>query len=924
MDDRFPAIPFRGELRPSQREVVEVAEAKLAAGHRQVYVVAPPGSGKTVTGLYLWAQVIRRPALVLSPNSAIQAQWAQRTDMFALPGASGELVSTDGGDPRLLTSLTYQAVTLPRGGAGGQDAEAIVLWQDKLIETGQAEDPQEALVWIEDLAQHNPAYYDERLSSYRKQVRDRLAAGGRAIETLHASALKTLERLRERGIGLIILDECHHLLSHWGRVLADTHALLGEPVIVGLTATPPERRGKDPEDLARYDAYLGAIDYEVPIPAVVKDGFLAPFQDLAYLVRPSAAEIEYVASADRQLHALVDTLCEPRDGERAEPLPEWVGRVLSERLLANGPVKSWTAFERRDPELALAGRLFLLRRGLPLPGDVPEPMEDLGPEETPEMAILVPVLDRYVRHRLRRSPHAVDRERAEEVVRRLRTLGVQITETGTRPCASPVGRVLAYSRRKAEGAVEILRTESGLLGEAIRAAVVTDYEKTAAVTAEVGHLLDEEAGGAIAVYRALLRDAVTDRLDPILVTGASVLVDDDLAARFEEEAQHWLSTEGFEVTIEFREEDGFHLINGRGADWCPRVYVALITELFQRGVTRCLVGTRGLLGEGWDASRINVLVDLTTVTSSMSVNQLRGRSIRLDSADPQKLSNNWDVVCIAPEFSKGLDDYARFIAKHKTLFGITDDGAIEKGVGHVHPAFTELKPEAVEDAVNVINADMLARAGRRTEVRAQWRIGEPYRGTPVRTLEARLGGAAGGFPPFAGAREPWRDASLTLAVGRAVLGALEEAGLIKPGAPVQVRARAGGYVRSFLETAAEEDSARFITALHQALGPLRRPRYVIPRVVERRHGTWLSRILPEIVGRYFERRRRERVMLHAVPADLADHKDRVHLYQRHWNAHVSPGEAIYAHHGAGEALVEEAVRAGQVPGSLIHEKEVFQ
>lgn len=77
-------------------------------------------------------------------------------------------------------------------------------------------------------------------------------------------------------------------------------------------------------------------------------------------------------------------------------------------------------------------------------------------------------------------------------------------------------------------------------------------------------------------------------------------------------------------------------------------------------------------------------------------------------------------------------------------------------------------------------------------------------------------------------------------------------------------------------------------------------------------------------GRYFERRRRERVMLHAVPAALADHKDRVRLYQRHWNAQVSPGEALYAHHGAGEALVEEAMRAGQAPGSLIHEKEDFE
>jgi len=920
----FPPIQFSGELRPSQVEVVHVAKHKLADGHRRLHIVAPPGSGKTVTGLYLWAQLIRRPALVLSPNSAIQAQWARRTDLFVLPVPRHELVSTDPAAPRLLTSLTYQSVTLPSRGDHTLDAEATNLWVDKLVEAGQAQDPQEAKVWIDDLACHNPSYHAERLSVYRKQIRDRLSSGGAALDILHATSRETLERLRGYGIGLIILDECHHLLGHWGRVLADADSLLGEPVIVGLTATPPERGGKAPEDLARYDAYFGEVDYEVPIPAVVKDGFLAPFQDLAYIVRPSADELAFVANADQQLHALVDALCEPADGdERAEPLPDWLAAALAERLLPTGPVSNWRTFERRDPELALAGRLFLLRRGFALPDGVPEPVEDLAPEETQEMAILVPVLDRYVRHRLRRSPLAADRERAEEVIRRLRVLGVQIAETGVRLCASPVGRVLAYSQSKAAALVEILRAERMALGDRLRAVVVADYEKTSAVMGEIEHLLDKEAGGAVAAYRALLAASDTDALDPVMVTGASVLVDDDLAPRFETEAQAWLAEQGFDVRLDFAEQDGFHLINGSGRDWCPRVYVAMITELFQRGTTRCLVGTRGLLGEGWDANRINVLIDLTTVTSAMSVNQLRGRSIRIDPKDASKLANNWDLVCIAPEFSKGLDDYGRFIAKHQTLFGITDDGAIEKGVGHVHAAFTEIKPEGLEDSINVLNADMLARAGRRAEVHAQWRIGEPYRGTPVHTLETKLAGGDGGFPPFSGKREPWSDESLTIAVGRAVLDALHDTGQIRDPSTIRVAVRAGGYVRAFLESADEQESALFITSLHQALGPLHRPRYVIQRVVDKFEGTWLSRILPEIVGRYFKRRKRRQVMLHAVPAALAANKTLVAAYQRHWNTHVSPGEAVYAHHGAGEQLLDEARRAGQVPGSAIHEKEVF-
>ena len=79
---QFPRIRFQGHLRPSQSEVVSIARRQLAEGKRRLHIVAPPGSGKTVLGLYLWAELIRQPALVLSPNSAIQGQWVARTSLF--------------------------------------------------------------------------------------------------------------------------------------------------------------------------------------------------------------------------------------------------------------------------------------------------------------------------------------------------------------------------------------------------------------------------------------------------------------------------------------------------------------------------------------------------------------------------------------------------------------------------------------------------------------------------------------------------------------------------------------------------------------------------------------------------------------------------------------------------------------------------
>ncbi|MFP6753873.1 MAG: DEAD/DEAH box helicase family protein, partial [Pirellulaceae bacterium] len=241
MAREFPQVRFKSELRPSQVDAIEIARKQLAEGKKRLHIVAPPGSGKTVMGLYLWAMCIRCPAVVFSPNSAIQMQWAARTDLFEVDGGVPleSYASTDPQQLKLFNSLTYQSVTLPRRRGEDLEETAREWWIETLIEKEQAATPAEAEAWIEDLAERNPDYYEDRFSGYRKKVRDSMAMGGDAIETLHQSAIETLERLREKEVGLVILDECHHLLGHWGRVLSDAQDLLEGPIIIGLTATPP-------------------------------------------------------------------------------------------------------------------------------------------------------------------------------------------------------------------------------------------------------------------------------------------------------------------------------------------------------------------------------------------------------------------------------------------------------------------------------------------------------------------------------------------------------------------------------------------------------------------------------------------------------------------------------------------------------------
>ena len=936
----FPNINFTGQLRPSQSEVVSIAQRQLDSGSRRLHVVAPPGSGKTVLGLYLWAEIIKRPCLVLSPNSAIQSQWAARVDLFESSLSGNQLVSTDPLNPAWLTSLTYQSVTMPARGQVELEEQARELWIEKLIDEEQVANPEEAGVWISDLETNNAEYFNKQLGNYKKKIRDEVSRSGNSISLLHPASQATLQRLADMQIGAIILDECHHLLGHWGRVMSDALAVLGNPIVIGLTATPPDRDGKDERDVKRYDEFFGEVDFEVPVPAVVKDGFLAPYQDLAYFVRPTTEELKFIASADQQLEQLVDDICQPGflvadqddsqtlegsqiSGEAGNSTKEtkpvqaleassaidWLTQTLGQFRLPTGAVADWTSFARRDPALSLAGRQFLAARQIAFPENVPVLGPTELPTQVPSMEFVVPVIDRLVRHYLRRSACPEHQKIAKQLAASLRTLGVQITDTTTRACVSPVGRVMAYSQNKSAALLPILKHEFESLGDSIRAVVIADFERSSSVSAQLNDLMDSETGGAIAAFKTLLTDETTDLLEPILLTGSTILIDDEIEQEFLDESRSWLSKRGFKVELESETIGSFRKIKGSGADWAPRVYVEMVTELFQQGLSKCLIGTRGLLGEGWDANKINVLVDLTTVTTSMSINQLRGRSFRLDPSWQEKLANNWDVVCIAPEFSKGFDDYSRFKKKHKKLFGVSDDGAIEKGVGHVHPAFTEIKPEGLETNMSVINDEMLARSKRRTRVRDLWKIGEPFNAHAIQAVEIKLPSEmVWGFPPF-GKGEAWNDKTLTNAIGSAVLASLVELGKIREALDVSVGELSGGYIRAFLTGGDEAESRIFSDAMKEVLGPLDRPRYVVPRNVAQKSDTFLSKWLPEIVGKYFQKTETVFAMLHAVPSAVAKNKQEVAVFQKHWNVFVSPGEAVFALRGEGEEMVSQAKRS---------------
>jgi len=919
--------------RTCQREVLDLVFGHKAEENKW-YVVSPPGSGKTVLGLMI-ALRMGIPTLVLVPNTAIQMQWVAKSKLF-LPEGCGPVASIDPDDELPITVLTYQALARAERFSDAEREDLVRGWLAEL--TGEAEedsgdieetagevmDGPAARQWLADFEKQNGERFETAL--LRRWKRQRLSADNVSAETLvDDKARDLMRRLAEKGVRLVIFDECHHLVGYWAQVALALKGELKTPQVLGFTATPPSAKELSNTEIKLHKDLLDEIDYQLPTPAVVREGSLAPYQDLVYFTRPLERELAFVQGCSDRLKEVLASVEVGLGRHGGRPSKATVGcdggpgsvpaaaAKCPEAPNGGATLSAWLTGRMNEvPEDRLASVLrrrerffansanYLRSTGNP----VPERFRHLQemPLELEECADLV---GRFAVRCLLVSREKADRDRFESLARAFRPLGFQLTDAGLRRCQSTVGRVLALSEAKMRGLVELLSAELDAGGEKIKALVICDFEKSSATVAkDISHLLTAESGGAIAAMRALTSNEATDRLDPILVTGQTVLVDDDLLQKFLDSAKKWFEAKGMTAALTPEEEQGFYRIEGRGRDWNVRTYVAMITEFLERGITRCLVGTRGLLGEGWDALTVNTLVDLTIAATRMTVNQLRGRAIRLDPGDPRKVSNIWDVVCLAPEFEKGLSDYHRFARKHSHYYGVCDDGAIEYGLGHIHPALTEVGPEDVAMNAHVLNGEMIERCGGRAKIYEQWEVGTPYENKRVPTLEIHAEGMFGDLGTKGGkvydirAGEMLKNMCLAISEGIRAVGGFEDAQT-----RVEVSERADGYYRIRLDTTSQKDMELMAVSIRELFAPIADQRYIIPRTECTLAQNWFTKLLPAVVRRYVCKKKEHVAIYHPVPEVLGQSKRHAEAFTVRWNKYVSPGKAVYTKRGRGEEIL---------------------
>ena len=159
--------------------------------------------------------------------------------------------------------------------------------------------------------------------------------------------------------------------------------------------------------------------------------------------------------------------------------------------------------------------------------------------------------------------------------------------------------------------------------------------------------------------------------------------------------------------------------------WPTSQRVAFATRLLTDGITRCLVGTRHLLGEGWDCPVVNCVVDLTGIAAPVTVNQVRGRALRQDPGDPGKVASLWEVVPLIPGVQGGDRMLKRLALRHEHTLGIDDQGRIRAGLDRIDPILEE-DVVRVAEQTGLIRQHMIERVEHMDQVIPRWSVGKEY------------------------------------------------------------------------------------------------------------------------------------------------------------------------------------------------------
>lgn len=619
-----------------------------------LHIVAPPGSGKTVLGLEV-ALRLNKPTLVFAPTLAIRNQWIQRfCELFLQVKHKPEWISRDIRNPKFLTVVTYQALHAACTGAEFNEEQ-----EESEEENGQGEHSNEKGI---------------------------------------ANTKTIIALLQAQNIGTIVVDEAHHLKNAWWRSLTEVKNALNS-TIVGLTATPPY----DVSHLEwqRYIDLNGQVDAEISVPELVVESDLCPHQDYVFFSRPTIEESQKIDEYRQRIHSLFNEIKTDHIlilALEAHPIYQRPNEQLDWIYTHLEYYSATLIFLHAVGKEVTAGHLEII-------GDRKFTIPELNYEW----------METLLTFYLYEDPHNFIsyKEHQEKLTRKLKRNGAIERRTINFRHNRKINSFLSSSINKLKSIDKIVDFEYEHLKQELRMVILTDYIRKEFLVNEPKNELELNKIGVLPIFEQLRR--TNNRNIKIgVLTGSLIIIPVSALDTFKAVSAKYTIHNLSVTPLPFDD----HYVSINATRQLKHDIVHIITQVFQNGHIEVLVGTKSLLGEGWDAPSINSLILASFVGSYVLSNQMRGRAIRTQRQNTDKTSNIWHLVCVDPTAPDGGDDIQLLKRRFKAFVGVSfrEEVSIENGIGRLD------LPEQIATAQEIteVNDLMLTKAGQRDQLKEKW------------------------------------------------------------------------------------------------------------------------------------------------------------------------------------------------------------
>lgn len=510
--------------------------------------------------------------------------------------------------------------------------------------------------------------------------------------------------MQKADIKILCLDECHHLRSEWWKALEEFKSKFNNIKTISLTATPPY--DSTPAMWTRYMNMCGEIDEEITIPELVKEGSLCPHQDYVYFNYPTKAEEQEVHKFTERSQAMMQTLM--RDDQLLSyiRMHRGLSGQSSDDLLLD------------DPAYLSSILIYLQSRNVPFPSRL---QRLLGAKHLPNMSTewMECLLQGFLYDDA--DSYMCDKTYREMLTDQLKAQGLIEKRKVVMTKSAAIEKLLTNSLGKCNSIRDIVFHEYQTTGDALRLLVLTDYIRKEYEKSLGNEESDVNALGVLPFFEMLRRENAKKggHVRFGVLCGTIVIIPAEAREALEREVAD-CGKVTFSKVGNLEESDYLKVTAVGDAHFLT----GAVTNIFAQGAMQVLIGTKSLLGEGWDSPCINSLVLASFVGSFMLSNQMRGRAIRVWREEPDKTSNIWHLVCLKPwnEVQKNpedgiSEDYTLLERRMEHFLGLhyTED-TIENGMNRlpiVKPPFNKMN-------VDSINKKMLAMSGQRASLKERW------------------------------------------------------------------------------------------------------------------------------------------------------------------------------------------------------------